>query len=104
MDQPVSVAKFKGEAPLSEELLRKMMGEEGLSPCRWSNGPHDVYGAHSHPYHKVIYVVSGSIVFGLPRLDRKVSLQAGDRLDLAKGVLHDAVVGPSGVVCLEAHC
>jgi hypothetical protein len=27
----------------------------------------------------------------------------GDRLDLPAGTAHDAVVGPDGVTCLEAH-
>jgi hypothetical protein len=30
-------------------------------------------------------------------------LNPGDRLDLPAGTVHDAVVGPQGVVCLEAH-
>jgi hypothetical protein len=30
-------------------------------------------------------------------------LHPGDRLDLPAGVLHNAAVGRSGVVCLEAH-
>jgi quercetin dioxygenase-like cupin family protein len=50
----------------------------------------------------VIYVVQGSIAFGLPELGKQLTLQAGDRLDLPAGVVHDAVVGPQGVVCLEA--
>jgi hypothetical protein len=32
-----------------------------------------------------------------------VPLRDGDRLDLPAGVDHDAVVGPAGVTCLEAH-
>jgi hypothetical protein len=32
-----------------------------------------------------------------------VTLNAGDRLELPAGTLHDAIVGPRGVVCLEAH-
>lgn len=79
------------------------MAEEGLEPYRWSNGPGDVYGAHSHPYHKVIYVVQGSIKFGLPDSGDAVMLHTGDRLELPAEVSHDAVVGPEGVVCLEAH-
>lgn len=79
------------------------MTDEGLSPYAWSNGPHDVYSAHTHGYDKVIYVVSGSITFGLPELDRNVTLNPGDRLDLPKGTVHDAVVGLNGVVCLEGH-
>jgi quercetin dioxygenase-like cupin family protein len=79
------------------------MTDEGLSPYSWSNGPHDVYSAHSHSYDKVIYVVQGSITFGLPELEQKLTLKAGDRLDLPAKVVHDALVGPQGVVCLEAH-
>jgi quercetin dioxygenase-like cupin family protein len=51
----------------------------------------------------VIYVVRGSITFGLPQDGRAVTLRAGDRLDLPPGVVHDATVGPDGVLCLEAH-
>jgi quercetin dioxygenase-like cupin family protein len=74
---------------------------EGLAPYRWSNGPGDVYGAHTHPYDKVIYVVEGSITFGVP--GRQLELHPGDRLDLPAGTRHDARVGPDGVVCLEGH-
>jgi uncharacterized protein YjlB len=76
---------------------------EGLDPSPWSNGPGDRYGAHEHGYDKVIAVESGSIVFGLPAGGRSVELAAGDRLELPAGTRHDAVVGPSGVTCWEAH-
>ncbi|HYO51054.1 MAG TPA: cupin domain-containing protein [Chloroflexia bacterium] len=62
-----------------------------------------MYGAHHHTYHKVIYVVQGSIIFGLPDMSEEVALSQGDRLELPAGITHDAVVGPQGVVCLEAH-
>jgi quercetin dioxygenase-like cupin family protein len=88
--------------PTRDELWKNMVAER-LSPYSWSNGPHDVYHAHSHGYDKVIYVVSGSITFSLPEIDRKITLKQGDRLDLPKGVVHDALVGPNGVVCLEGH-
>jgi quercetin dioxygenase-like cupin family protein len=76
---------------------------EGLEASSWSNGPGDRYGAHDHSYDKVLVVVSGSITFGLPDLARSVLLTRGDRLDLPAGTTHDAVVGSSGVTCLEAH-
>jgi quercetin dioxygenase-like cupin family protein len=76
---------------------------EGLAAGSWSNGPGDRYGAHDHAYDKVLVVASGSIRFGLPDLDRTVELRVGDRLDLPAGTRHDAVVGGSGVTCLEAH-
>jgi uncharacterized protein YjlB len=87
----------------AESDIRRAMAQEGLDPYRWSNGPGDVYGAHHHGFHKVIYVVRGSITFGLPDTGDRLLLSAGDRLDLPAGVRHDAVVGPQGVVCLEGH-
>jgi len=76
---------------------------EGLSPGRWSNGPGDRYASHVHAYDKVIVVDRGSIRFGLPAAVRTIELDEGDRLELPAGTLHDALVGPSGVSCLEAH-
>lgn len=87
----------------TQSSLSRLMADEGLNPYSWSNGPLDVYSAHSHPYNKVIYVVQGSITFGLPELGKQLTLKAGDRLDLPAGTVHDAQVGAQGVVCLEAH-
>lgn len=87
----------------TQSALWRLMTDEGLSPYSWSNGPYDAYSAHSHSYNKVIYVVQGSITFGLPDLGQKLTLKAGDRLDLPAGTVHDAVVGAQGVICLEAH-
>jgi quercetin dioxygenase-like cupin family protein len=76
---------------------------EGLAPSAWSNGPGDRYGAHDHGYDKVIVVESGSIRFGLVDRGDAVELAEGDRLELPAGTRHDAIVGPAGVTCLEAH-
>ena len=94
---------FADSTPPTEAGLLDLCAEQGLSPYQWSNGPHDVYSAHKHSYDKVIYVVRGSITFGLPEEGRKILLKAGDRLGLPANTVHDAVVGPQGVVCLEAH-
>jgi uncharacterized protein YjlB len=76
---------------------------EGLDPGSWSNGPGDRYAAHEHGYDKVIVVASGSITFGLPAEGRSVEVASGDRLELPAHTRHDAIVGPRGVTCLEAH-
>ena len=99
----VSVQKWSGEEPPTAAAVEKRMQAEGLGFYRWSNGPGDVYAAHDHPYHKVIYVVAGSITFGLPDLGKELTLNAGDRLDLPAGIAHNAAVGAGGVACLEAH-
>lgn len=87
----------------TEGKIRDILDEEELQAYRWSNAPGDVYAAHTHAYHKVVYVAQGSITFGFPGDGGQAMLQAGDRLELPAGVAHDAVVGPEGVVCLEAH-
>ena len=97
------VTPWAGSVPPTESTLMRLCVEQGLHPHSWSNGPHDTYTAHSHSYNKVIYVIRGSITFGLPELKQEISLNAGDRLDLPAGMIHNAVVGAQGVVCLEAH-
>jgi uncharacterized protein YjlB len=67
------------------------VGDEGLRPYAWSNGPGDVYAPHRHAYHKVIYVARGSITFQLPERGQSLTLAAGDRLDLPADVVHAAV-------------
>jgi mannose-6-phosphate isomerase-like protein (cupin superfamily) len=74
---------------------------EGCSPPRfWGNGPDDRYGRHDHGFHKVLFCLSGSIVFHTDEGDAE--LTAGDRLDLAPGTAHSATVGPLGCECVEA--
>ena len=97
------VTSWKTETPPTHDELWRIMTDEGLSPYAWSNSPFDVYAAHTHGYDKVIYVVSGSITFGLPEHEQNLTLFPGDRLDLPKGTVHDALVGKDGVVCLEGH-
>jgi quercetin dioxygenase-like cupin family protein len=99
----VKVIRWTDDTVPDEALLRSILADEDLHPYVWSNGPGDVYGAHDHSYHKVIYVVRGTITFGLPDAGDKVTLNSGDRLELPTGVKHNAVVGPQGVACLEAH-
>jgi quercetin dioxygenase-like cupin family protein len=99
----IQVRTWSTAEPPTEAAIRRILAAEELRPYAWSNGPGDVYSAHDHSYHKVIYVVEGSITFALPGEGRRVTLNAGDRLELPAGTLHDAIVGPRGVVCLEAH-
>ena len=81
--------------------LRARLIAEGLEPGAWSNGPGDRYGSHDHDYDKVIVVAAGSIRFGVA--SGAIDLAQGDRLELVAGTAHDALVGPDGVTCLEAH-
>ncbi len=99
----IEIIRWSGDKVPDEATLRKILADEDLHPYVWSNSPGDVYGAHSHGFHKVIYVVRGSITFGLPDSGDEVILNSGDRLELPPGVVHNAVEGQQGVACLEAH-
>ncbi len=84
---------------MAEEVEAKLRAE--ADHCyRWSNEPSVVYAVHDHPYRKILYVAKGSITF-TPAGRPAIVMKPGDRLDLAAGTLHGAVVGHEGVVCWE---
>ena len=83
--------------------LDRRLRAEGLEPAAWSNSAGERYEEHAHDYDKVIVVVEGSITFGMPGYGVGFVLGLGERLDLPAAVRHDAIVGPNGVTCLEAH-
>lgn len=68
----------------------------GLDPNPWSAGPRAVFGAHSHPRAKRLFVVRGRIAFN----DDELVAPAGIRIPA--GFEHSAVVGDEGVDCVEA--
>jgi mannose-6-phosphate isomerase-like protein (cupin superfamily) len=95
----MAATKTGGDA--SREAAVAALAREGASSPRfWANGPGDRYGAHEHGFHKVLFCLSGSIVFHVDGED--VELTAGDRLALEPGTVHAATVGPSGCGCVEA--
>lgn len=71
-------------------------------PYTWSISPGD-RNQEIQAYDKVVYVVSGSIEFGLPKLGKSVEFGPGDRLDLPSGIQRNAVEGSQAVRCLEGH-
>jgi hypothetical protein len=95
----MAAAKSLGSS--TREAALAAFGAEGCSSARpWGNGPNDRYGWHSHDFQKVLFCLSGSIVFHTREGD--VSLTGGDRLDLEPGTEHAATVGPEGCECVEA--
>jgi hypothetical protein len=95
----MGAVKTAGRATRGDALAA--FASEGCSTLRsWGNGPGDLYGAHEHGYHKVLFCLAGSIAFHVDGQD--VELTAGDRLDLEPGTVHAASVGPDGCECIEA--
>ena len=92
----------KASEPTAQQAIIAAFARKGLTPHSWSNGAHDRYAAHSHPYHKVLYCVRGSITFRIEDSGEDVDLAPGDRLDIEPQTEHSAIVGTSGVECMEA--
>lgn len=101
MSSNVRVTAWESVTPPTQSLLMQIMLQQKLNPFAWSNRPNDVYSAHKHTYHKTIYVVEGSITFKIPLLRKELTLKKGDRIDIPPNMVHSALVGPEGVVCLE---
>ena len=83
-----------------EDALEAFTAEHCSAPRSWGNGPGDTYGWHEHAQPKVLFCLTGSIVFHTDEGD--IGLSAGDRLDLPPGTRHAATVGPGGCECVEA--
>ena len=86
--------------PPDRERIEARYAEEGLRPYSWGNAAGERYDWHAHRYTKVLYCVTGSIVFHTR--DGDLALEPGDRLELDPGTEHAATVGDEGVLCLEA--
>ena len=99
MSARVEKASPEAEPPTGEEL-RRWFRDQGMSPREWGNGAGDTYGWHAHDYHKVLYCLSGSIVFHT-KSEGDLELEAGDRLDVEANTDHAATVGSDGVQCIE---
>lgn len=99
----LKVTPWTDEKPPAEEELWEELAEEQLNVYRWSNEPEYKYAGHTHSYHKILYVLKGSIKFDFPTQHETAALTSGDKLEIPSGIRHSAVVGAEGVTCLEAH-
>ncbi len=77
------------------------MRDERLRPYVWVNAPNYRYPVRSHGYDKVLYCVQGSLELTFPDMRQQVTLRAGDRIELPRGVRYSAIVGPLGAQCVE---
>ena len=68
---------------------------EGLLVTEWQDEPNASYETHVHPHLEVRVVLEGSMTVAVD--GRALNLRPGDRIDLAPGKEHSAVVGADGV-------
>ncbi len=97
----IHIEKWSRQHIPTEVELKQILVAEGFDPMIWSGAAGDIFAEHVHNYHKIIFVVAGSITFGFPIDGEPTVLRVGDRLDLPANIRHNAVVGADGVTCLE---
>ncbi len=73
-----------------------LLRSAGLAPYPWSAGASARFSPHSHSATKRLYVVAGSIDFD------GLDVGAGEGILIPAGTVHSALVGDSGVSCIEA--
>ena len=94
---------MKTQGAASEDRITEWYAGEGLLAKRWSSDAGTFFPAHSHAQHKVLHCLRGSIVFTIVESCKAIELRPGDRLDLAAGIEHAAIVGAEGCECMEAY-
>lgn len=85
------------------EAADRALRAAGVTPSTWGNGPGDAYAAHEHAYTKLLICAEGSITFLVGPDEAPIDLAPGEGFVLPAGVVHAALVGPSGCTCLEGH-
>ena len=87
--------------PFSEDRMRRRLIKRGYEVTRYVYPPGTRFPEHSHSVDKIDALVSGR--FRMTMAGRSVVLQAGDSLEVPRGVAHSAeVLGDEPVVSLDA--
>lgn len=89
------------DGPISEAAMRRKLEARGYAVSKYVYPPGTYFPPHTHAVDKIDGVLAGR--FRLSMEGRSVILEAGDLLEVPKGVVHEAeVVGDEPVVSLDA--
>jgi len=97
----VGIRVTTGAAP-NERIMRGLFAAENCPhPRKWSGSAGQTYDWHAHGYHKVLFCLTGEIVFH-DREGLNYRVGPNDRLDIEAGTEHSAEAGADGVDCMES--
>jgi quercetin dioxygenase-like cupin family protein len=83
---------------LSERWIKKFEDEDFVSVYEHQDAAGTVYEEHAHQGKVSLFVTDGSITFDFS--GEKKEVKANERFDVPIGVLHSAVVGPTGWIAI----
>jgi quercetin dioxygenase-like cupin family protein len=87
------IAWTEPDAPAGE-TLRRRLADEGFESFEWHDPPGADYAPHAHDHDESLWIIDGTIVFGVE--GRDYALGPGDRLMLPAGTVHTARAGRAG--------
>lgn len=96
------VVRWQGSQHPTMSSITRLMEKDGMRPYDWKATPNKQYPTTSNNFHRILYVVSGTLEVNLPDENHRYSLKVGDRLIVPAGIRYSLVVGPQGASCLEA--
>lgn len=85
---------------LSERWMQKFEAEGFASVYEWHDPAETVYEPHTHQGKVSMFVTDGGATFTIGGATKEV--KTNERLDIAPGVEHSAVVGPQGWIVIVA--
>jgi mannose-6-phosphate isomerase-like protein (cupin superfamily) len=98
---PFQVTVWSGSQHPSLSAIVKLLKDQNYRPYSWENTPNYRYLTRSHNYHKILYVVEGTLEVTFPDENQIIKLKIGDRVDINANTRHGIHVGANGVKCVE---
>jgi hypothetical protein len=96
------VTRWQGSQHPTTSLITRMMEKEGMRAYAWNGTPNKQFPTTSNNFHRILYIVAGSLEVNLPDENHRYTLKTGDRLIVPAGIRYSLIVGPQGADCLEA--
>ena len=102
VEQSIQVRRWAGGQHPTMHTITSKMQDEGLRPYMSINSPNTRQAVRSHGYHKVLYVIDGTLEVIFPDSNQRVTLRSGDRIDVPASVRHGTITRTGGATCVEA--
>jgi quercetin dioxygenase-like cupin family protein len=86
--------RWAGTKPPKQDDAKRLLEAEGFEVVCWSDAPGRNYAPHSHERDESLWMIAGAMTFVID--GRAYRVEAGDRLTLPRGVVHDAQAHEAG--------
>lgn len=86
--------RWSDAKPPTQDDARRCLEEEGFAVVCWSDPPNRAYTPHAHAHDESLWMIAGAMTFVIAGQSYRV--EAGDRLTLPRGLVHEARAHDTG--------